>query len=187
MKMNKKMGKYMTAYEIMPSLVGSDMCIRDSPKAWEISDGIENFDLSLVYYDSDGNRWESAPITEQINPGETIWHIPVITENLDGTYTVEISPITWEHIFEDPRRQTVLKISTDDKYFQFIAPDKEFLVKHDPNMNVLKRAIIIHYKDWEIKVFAIAINTKLDFCVAIAWDGQTRTRYFLIDKVGIEE
>lgn len=157
------------------------------PKAWEISDGIENFDLSLVYYDSDGNRWESAPITEQINPGETIWHIPVITENLDGTYTVEISPITWEHIFEDPRRRTVLKISTDDKYFQFIAPDKEFLVKHDPNMNVLKRAIIIHYKDWEIKVFAIAINTKLDFCVAIAWDGQTRTRYFLIDKVGIEE
>jgi len=145
-------------------------------------------DIDLHAYSEEGKHvWESAPITEQINPGETIWHIPVITENLDGTYTVEISPITWEHIFEDPRRQTVLKISTDDKYFQFIAPDKEFLVKHDPNMNVLKRAIIIHYKDWEIKVFAIAINTKLDFCVAIAWDGQTRTRYFLIDKVGIEE
>jgi len=157
------------------------------PEAWEVSDGIETFNLSLVYYDSDGNRWESAPISEQIEPGETIWHIPTIIENPDGTYTIEISPITWEHVFEDPKRQTVLKISTDDKYFQFIAPDKKFLVKQDLNMKLLKRAIVICYEDWEIKIFAIAVDTqKLDFCVAIAWDEQTRAMYLLIDEVGIE-
>ena len=53
-------------------------------------------------------------------------------------------------------------------------------------MKVLKRAIVICYKDWEIKLFTIAVDRKLDFCVAIAWDKQTRTMYFLIDRVGIE-
>jgi hypothetical protein len=156
------------------------------PEAWEFSDGIETFDLSLVYYDSNENRWESTPITEQINPGETIWHTPTITENPDGTYTTGLTPITWEYVFEDQVRHTILKISTDDKHFQFIAPDKEFLVKHDPNMKITNRAIVIIYKDWEIKIATVAVDTKLDFCVAIAWDLQTRKQYFLIDKAGKE-
>jgi len=141
----------------------------------------------MVYYDSNGDRWESTPITEQINPGETIWHVPTITENPDGTYTTGLTPITWEHVFEDPTRHTVLKISTDDKYFQFISPDKEFLVKHDPNMRITSRAIVIIYKNWEIKIVTVAVDTKLDFCVVIAWDVQIGKRYFLIDKPGIEE
>lgn len=156
------------------------------PEAWEISDGVETFDLGLVYYDSDGNRWESTPITEQINPGETIWHIPTITENPDGTYTTGLTSITWEYIYEDSTRGTVLKISTDDKHFQFISPDKEFLVKHDPRMRITKRAIVINYKDWEIRIVTVAVDTKLDFCVAVAWDLQTRKQYFLMDKPGIE-
>ena len=154
------------------------------PEAWKFSDGIETFDLSLIYYDSNGNRWESTPITEQINPGETIWHIPDIIENPDGTYTTGLTPITWECIFEDPVRHTTLKISTNDKHFQFITPDKEFLVKHDPNMKITNRAIVIIYKDWEIKIATVAVDTKLDFCIAIAWDQQTRKQYILIDKVG---
>jgi M6 family metalloprotease-like protein len=156
------------------------------PEAWEISNGIEAFDLNLVYYDSDGNRWESSPITEQINPGETIWHIPAITENPDGTYTTGLTPITWEYVYEDPARGTVLKISTDDKHFQFISPNKEFLVKHDPRMRITNRAIIILYKDWEIKIVTVAIDTKLDLCVAVAWDVHTGKQYFLMDKAGVE-
>ena len=97
-----------------------------------------------------------------------------------------MSPITWEYVFEDSRRQTVLKISTDDKYFQFITPDKEFLVKQDSDMKVLKRVIVIRYEDWEIKILAIALDTKLDFCLAIAWDVQTRKTYFLLDRIGTE-
>ncbi len=156
------------------------------PEAWQLSDGIETFDLSLVYYDSDGNRWESTPVTEQINPGETIWHVPTITENPYGTYSTGLTPITWEYIYEDPAEGTILKISTDDKHFQFVSTDKEFLVKHVPNMRITNRAIVILYKDWEIEIVTVAIDTKLDLCITVAWDTQTRKQYFLIDKVGIE-
>jgi hypothetical protein len=40
--------------------------------------------------------------------------------------------------------------------------------------------------DDELQLITTAVDTKLDFCVAIAWDMQTDKRYFLIDKVGIE-
>jgi hypothetical protein len=156
------------------------------PDASNLTDGTETFMLSLVYYDSDGNRWESTPSTQQIGPGQIIWYTPTIIENPDGTYSTGLTPITWEYIFEDPIRRTILKISTDDKHFQFIAPDKEFLVKHDPNMKITNRAIVIIYKDWEIKIATVAIDTKLDFCIATAWDQQTRKQYFLIDKAGNE-
>jgi hypothetical protein len=48
------------------------------------------------------------------------------------------------------------------------------------------RAIIIHHYDDELRLITTAVDTKLDFCVAIAWDQQTGKRYFLIDKVGNE-
>lgn len=32
--------------------------------------------------------------------------------------------ISWEYVFRDAKLGTMLKISPDDKYFQFIAPDK---------------------------------------------------------------
>ena len=156
------------------------------PEAQKISNGVETFNLSMVYYDRHGNRWESAPITEEIKPGENIWYVPSIMENPDGTYTPKLSQITWDCVFEDSKRQTVLKISTDDRYFQFITQDKEFLVKQDSDMKVLKRVIVIRYEDWEIKIFTIAVDTKLDFCLAIAWDIQTRKTYFLLDRIGTE-
>lgn len=139
--------------------------------------------IQILYYDSDGNLLGSTPLTiEQVGKAEEIQF--TLIQNPDGTYSA--SPITWEYIFEDQIRHTVLKISTDDKYFQFIAPDKEFLVKHDPHMKITNRAIVIIYKDWEIKIVTVAVDTKLDFCVATAWDQQTSKRYFLIDKVGNE-
>jgi len=54
-------------------------------------------------------------------------------------------------------------------------------------MRITSRAIVIIYKDWEIKIVTVAVDTKLDFCVVIAWDVQIGKRYFLIDKPGIEE
>ena len=144
-------------------------------------------DVMLTYFDDQGNRYESSTISQKIMPGEKTQYCYEIVQNPDGTYTPKIAPISWEYIFEDPTRQTVLKISTDDKYFQFIAPDKDFLVKQDPQMKVLKRAIVILFKDWEIRIFTIAVDTKLDFCYAMAWDMQTHKCYLLIDKPGIEK
>lgn len=100
--------------------------------------------------------------------------------------TEETSLISWEHIFEDTIRGTILKISTEDKYFQFIAPDKNFGIKHDANMIIIRRAIVIRYEDSEMRLITIAVDTKLDFCVAIAWDFQTCKGYYLIDKAGME-
>jgi len=54
-------------------------------------------------------------------------------------------------------------------------------------MKVCRRTIFIWHKDDELRLITLALDTKLDFCVAIAWDKQTRTRYFLIDKAGIED
>lgn len=156
------------------------------PNAAEFTDGVESFELSLVYYDSDGNRWESTPAAQQIDPGQTTWYSPAIVENPDGTYTTELTPITWEYVFEDTVRETMLRISTDDKHFQFVAADKEFLVKHDPDMRMTRKAIIIRYEDWEIKIVTVNVDTDLDFCIAVAWDQQTGKRYMLLDKLGIE-
>jgi len=62
------------------------------PDAINLTNGTEAFVLSLVYYDSDGNRWESAPPTRQIDSGRTLWFTPIIVDNLDGTYTTELAP-----------------------------------------------------------------------------------------------
>jgi hypothetical protein len=97
--------------------------------------------------------------------------------------TGEMTAISWEHVFEDPRRGTMLKISTDDKYFQFVAPGKDFGVKHDPKMFVKYGIIVICYGDAEMRLTATAVdNDFLHFCTASAYDKQTRKTYVLIDK-----
>ena len=90
--------------------------------------------------------------------------------------------------FRGCKRDTILKISTDDKCFQFIAPDKDFGVKEDSNMYLSKndRRITICFKDNELRLFSAAIDTKLDLCIALARDVQTGDIYMLIDKPGIE-
>ena len=45
--------------------------------------------------------------------------------------------------------------------------------------------MIQHYGK-ELRLITVAVDTKLDFCVAIAWDLQTRKQYFLINKEGKE-
>jgi len=49
------------------------------------------------------------------------------------------------------------------------------------------RTIVIQYRDNELRLITIAVDTKLAFCYAIAWDLQTGKRYVLIDKIGIEQ
>lgn len=78
-------------------------------------------------------------------------------------------------------------MNTAHRFFQFIAQGKDYRVQEVTYMRVRRRTIIIYHKDTELKLITLAVNTKLDFCLTIAWDKQAQKRYFLIDKVGIEE
>jgi len=126
-------------------------------------------------------------ITTVLAENAQINNIPTQSYIIRSTET-EIIPIiiTWEYVFEDAKRGTMLKISTDDKYFQFIAPDKDFGIREATYMRLRGRTIIIRHEDNELRLITLAIDTKLDFCIAYAKDNQTSKEYWLIDNVGTE-
>jgi len=94
--------------------------------------------------------------------------------------TGEMTAVAWEYIFKDTRRGTVLKISTDDRYFQFTSPGKDFGVRNDPKMIFCRNTIVICYNDKEIGMAAIATTGKTIACTATLLDKQTRKLYVLI-------
>lgn len=94
--------------------------------------------------------------------------------------TGKMTAVAWEYIFKDAKHGTTLKISTDDKYFQFIASSKDFGIKYDPKMIVYRNTIIICYSDKKMSIAAIATTGKTKICVAIVLDKQTRRLYLLI-------
>jgi len=103
--------------------------------------------------------------------------------NIEKTNTVQVTLFSWNYVFTDSQgRGTVLQICTQFKLFQFIAPDKDFGVKYDSNMRILKHVIIIGYEDKEMRLVTTAVDDRIDFCSAICWDKQTRKHYLLIDK-----
>jgi hypothetical protein len=108
---------------------------------------------------------------------------PTVWDTADAEVVVYIS---WEYVFEDPVRHTILKISTNNKCFQFIAPDKTFKIKHDPAMVASGSIIIIKYTDAEISITTTGINTKYDFCMASIKDMETGRSYMLYDPYGKE-
>ena len=108
--------------------------------------------------------------------------------NVEPTNTISVVLFSWNYVFEDSfERNTTFKVNPEHRFFQFIAPDKDHGIRNATYMKVCRRTIFIWHKDDELRLITLALDTKLDFCVAIALDKQTRTRYFLIDKVGIED
>jgi hypothetical protein len=91
----------------------------------------------------------------------------------------------WEYVFEDQRRDTILKIDTDDNYFKFVAPDNSYSTRISSKMIVFRRYLILRHQDEEIKINAFA-DTKRDYCIAYLNDKITSKRYTLIDKPGTE-
>jgi parallel beta-helix repeat protein len=133
--------------------------------------------LKLMQWNETSNSW--VDITQRVDTENNV--IYGEASHFSIVAVVARTPISWEFVFQDPRRGTTLKISTDDKYFQFIAPNKDFGVKHDPNMIVSPHLIIIRYGDPELRLDATAVHDKIDFCLAIAWDKTTGKKYLLID------
>lgn len=132
-----------------------------------------SYTLTIEYITSEQTVTQSLSGT--ISEQEKKYYSTTLSE------TGEMQTVSWEYVFQDSRRGTMLKISTDDKYFQFIAPGKDFGIKHDTKMRVLRNIIIIRYEDEQMRLIATA-NCKIDFCSAIAWDKQTGKMYLLIDK-----
>jgi hypothetical protein len=137
------------------------------------ADGPYTLNVTLF---TDSSTYTTQTFTGTISQQEKRYYSAQISE------TGEMTAISWEHVFQDSKRGTMLKISTDDKDFQFVASDKDFGVKHDPNMKVFNHVITIRYEDNEIRLVAIAVDDSIDFCSALAWDRQTRKIYLLIDE-----
>jgi hypothetical protein len=108
--------------------------------------------------------------------------------NTETTHQISVTLFSWNYVFEDTYgRRTMLKINTAYKFFQFITPDKDYGIIKTTYMQQSGRAIIISHLDKQLQLITVAVDTKLDFCVATAWDRQTRKQYFLLDKPGIEK
>ena len=108
--------------------------------------------------------------------------------NVEPTNTINVTLFSWNYIYQDTyRRGTTLKINLAYKFFQFTTPDKDYGIRKATYMKQCGRAIIIEHRDKQLRLITISVDTKLDFCYAMAWDLQTRKCYLLIDKPGIEK
>ena len=108
-------------------------------------------------------------------------------QNAEATQAINVTLFSWNYIFEDTYgRETILKINLAHKFFQFITPDNDYGVRNATYMRQCGRAIIIQHWDKELRLITVVVDTKLDFCYAMAWDLQTRKCYVLIDKAGTE-
>jgi hypothetical protein len=54
-------------------------------------------------------------------------------------------------------------------------------------MQLCGRAITINHCDSQLRLITVAVDTKIDFCNAIAWDVQAPKIYHLLDKLDIEK
>ncbi len=121
---------------------------------------------------------------------------PVLTDTqafifMDGSRTVtalyeEMFLGEWEEAYEDDPSGFKLRISTDDKYFQFVTPEKTFSIIKADSMIVRDHSTIISHSDDEIRLFSFSLNSNIDYCLVYARDMQTGQRYILIDRIGIE-
>jgi len=109
-------------------------------------------------------------------------------KNTETTHAINVTLFHWNYIYQDTYgRGTTLKINLAHKFFQFITPKKDYGIRKATYMKQCGRAIIIEHCDKQLRLITIAVDTKLDFCYAMAWDMQTRKCYLLIDKAGIEK
>jgi len=112
------------------------------------------------------------------------------TDNVNNTetaHTINVTLFSWNYIYQDTYgRGTTLKINLAHKFIQFITPNKDYGIRKATCMKQCGRAIIIEHCDKQLRLITVSVDTKIDFCYAMAWDLQTRKCYLLIDKPGIE-
>ncbi|MEM4704631.1 MAG: hypothetical protein QXJ02_06160 [Candidatus Bathyarchaeia archaeon] len=126
-------------------------------------------------------------------PGHTYSFYTIAVDNVGNVEQPPAEPdakttvFSWNYIFEDTfGRETILKINTVHNLFQFITFDKDYGVRNASYMALCGRSVVIRHFDSELRLISVAVDTKLDFCIALAWDVPTGKRYLLIDKCGAE-
>lgn len=96
-----------------------------------------------------------------------------------------VTLFSWDYVFVDSHgRGTTLKMNTFLKLSQFTVPSKDFGIRKATTFYQFRKTIIIHHQDNQLRLMTLVVDTKLDHCVAIAFDVQAHEQYILIDKVG---
>ena len=91
---------------------------------------------------------------------------------------------TWENSFESASG-FALRISTNDKYFQFITPEKTYSITKADFMIVIGRTTTIFHSDDKLTLISFS-NSNIDYCLTYAQDMQTGQRYVMLDRIGFE-
>jgi hypothetical protein len=91
---------------------------------------------------------------------------------------------TWENSYESTSG-LALSISTNDKYFQFITPEKTYTITKADSMIVIGRTTTIFHSDDKLTLISLS-NSNIDYCLTYAQDMQTGQRYVLLDRIGFE-
>ena len=110
--------------------------------------------------------------------------------NVETTHRINVTLFSWNFVFEDDcGRGTILKINMMYKFFEFIAPGKDYGVRRATCMQSWNnyQVIGINHRDSQLILSTYAVDTKIDYCWAMAWDLQTGKCYALLDKPGIEK
>ena len=138
--------------------------------------------------------WSHNDINGWYDPDEEDADPPVLTETqslifMDADRTVtaiyeEHFVGTWENSFESASG-FALRISTNDKYFQFITPEKTYSITEADSMILIGRTTIIAHSDDKLTLISFS-NSNIDYCLTYAQDMQTGQRYVMLDRIGFE-
>jgi len=147
--------------------------------------------------DKNGNGWCSDDIAGVFELPSSYRYVKITAWSCSCDYSqpevdAVASTTCWCYVFEDSSclpRGTILKINTVLKLFQFIAPGKDFGVRHASYMLIWTSRVGVHiiiwHEDAEMRLYASA-SPDTDYCVAYASDKIAHRFYGLTDKTGFE-
>lgn len=130
------------------------------------------YDL-IIEYETDPLQSTIQNFTGTISKNESKFYSTVLSNSV-------VSVISWEYVFKDRTRGTMLRIGADGECFQFTAPDKDFGIMAITEMTVKRHIMTMRYNSPAMRLIAIVMVDGIDFCAALVFDKQTGKRYSLV-------
>jgi hypothetical protein len=128
------------------------------------------------YYDEDDNPVDL--------PGNQAAHFMDSAYTMVAVYNV-LPSVEWESSFKDSSSGNSLKISTDDKLFEFSTPEKTYPIKQADVLTVRGSLFIIWHRDSDLIVVGAGIlDPRIDFCLVYIRDVQSGKTYLVRDRIG---
>lgn len=104
--------------------------------------------------------------------------------NVENSSTICITIFSWDYSFEDSfGRNTKLDANVEHEFFRFTTLNKDYGIRRATYMQAYSRSMIIRHCDSELRLVTVAVDMRLDFCMAVAWDMQVGARYLLVDRL----